>query len=58
MRRRLQDIRSSLENGTENGEFDDTITFESIFFNPKVKEVYDREGKFIVPENALSQLDQ
>jgi hypothetical protein len=26
---------------------------ESIFFNLKVKEVYDKEGKFVVPDSAI-----
>ena len=55
VRRKLQEIKNSLEYGTEHGVFDDTITNESIFFNAKVSEVYEREGKFIVPPEALNQ---
>ena len=58
MRKKLQEIKNSLEYGTEHGVFDDTITMESIFFNAKVKEVYEREGKFIVPPEALVQGSQ
>ena len=46
VRRRLETIRNLLQNGNEMGEFDDDITESDMFFNAKVKEVYDKEGAF------------
>ena len=42
VRKRLEEIRSVVQNGTENGKFDDSISETELFSNVKVKEVYDQ----------------
>lgn len=49
VRKRLEIIRSMLQHGTENGEFDDQIQEEDFFRNQVVKEVFDREGPYVLP---------
>lgn len=41
VRKRLEEIRNVLQNGTENGEFDDTIDETNLLANTTVKEVYE-----------------
>ena len=50
VRKRLEEIRSVVQNGTENGEFDDSINERDLFFNEKVKEVYDMQKPFMIPD--------
>ena len=50
VRSRLETLRNLLKNGTQNGEFDDYFNESDLFTNSKVKEVYDREGAFRVPD--------
>ena len=41
VRKRLEEIRNVLQNGTENGEFDDTIDETNLLANQTVKEVFE-----------------
>ena len=50
IRKRLEEIRNTLNQGTENGEFDDTIKEDRLFQNEKVKEVYYSKGAFQIPD--------
>ena len=50
VRKRLEEIRNVLQNGTENGEFDDTIDENNLLANETVKEVYEQHGPFQIPE--------
>ena len=50
VRKRLEEIRNAVQNGTEHGEFDDYITEKDLFSNEKVKEVYDQMGAFVIPD--------
>ena len=50
VRKRLEEIRNVLQNGTENGEFDDTIDERNLLSNQTVKDVYGQQGAFIVPD--------
>lgn len=50
VRKRLEEIRNVLQNGTENGEFDDTIDETNLLANTTVKEVYEQEGAFQIPD--------
>ena len=46
VRKRLEEIRNVLQNGTENGEFDKTIDENNLLDNATVKEVYEQHGPF------------
>ena len=50
VRKRLEEIRNAVQNGTEHGEFDDNCNENELFSNEKVKEVYDQLGKFTIPD--------
>ena len=39
-----------MEQGTEKGEFDDTIDQDNLLTNTIVKEVYEQRGKFDIPD--------
>ena len=50
VRKRLEEIRNVLQNGTENGEFDKTIDENNLLDNSTVKEVYEQHGPFHIPD--------
>jgi hypothetical protein len=50
IRKRLEEIRSVVQNGTENGEFDDKVGEKDLFQNAKVREVYQNRKKFVIPD--------
>jgi len=41
VRKRLEEIQNVLQNGTENGEFDDTIDESNLLANETVKQVFE-----------------
>lgn len=51
VRKRFEEVRNVISNDTAGGHFDDTINEnELIFSNEKVKEVYNREGPYHIPD--------
>ena len=51
VRLRLEKIRNILkQRDDQTGEFDARIDESAFFFNKRVKEVYDREGPFQIPD--------
>ncbi len=53
VRMRLEKIRNILrQRDDQTGEFDSSINENAFFFNKRVKEVYDREGPFQIPDMA------
>ena len=49
-RKRLEEIKEQIQNGTENGEFDNTINENELLSNERVKEVFDNNGRFNIPD--------
>lgn len=52
MRKRLKRIRQLLGETQHRGYFDETVKESDFFFNPVVKEVYEREGPYQIPSNS------
>lgn len=50
VRSRLAVIKNLLSSGTENGEFDPMIKEDDLLRNEQVREVYEKTGKFEVPD--------
>ena len=46
----MKQIKNMLKESQEAGEFDDTITEADLLFNQRVKQVYQREGPFQIPD--------
>ena len=58
MRKNMNQIQQLVSNSSDHyGLFDDSIQENDFLFNPKVKEIYDREGPFKLSESEVQQID-
>ena len=54
----MKQIKNMLKESQEAGEFDDTITEADLLFNQRVKQVYQREGPFQIPDLPREEIEK